>query len=899
MESGRNNQINFNFLKRKEIIPFDEFTEFNEGKGFHYKGVKYVHHSDLHHSQSAFHRLSGLQILIIIDLLLVLILGFISNWHATFVIFIAVLTIVYFADLLFNLFLIYRSFSIPAEIKVTENDLKTKTDEFWPKYTVLCPLYKEWHVLPQFISAMCKLDYPKESLQVMLLLEEDDKETILQISKYQLPSFFNVVVVPHSLPKTKPKACNYGLRRATGDYIVIYDAEDIPDPLQLKKAVIAFDKAGERVVCIQAKLNFYNPHQNLLTKVFTAEYSLWFDLVLTGLQSIHAPIPLGGTSNHFKKENLYKLKGWDSFNVTEDCDLGMRLVKQGYQTAVVDSITLEEANSDMINWFGQRTRWIKGYIQTYFLHSRNLHEFSKNWKELHFLTFQLVVGGKVLSMLINPLMWIITISYFLFRAHIGTFIESFFPTPVLYMGVISLLFGNFLYMYYYMIGCAKHGHHELVKYAYLVPFYWLSISVAAWYATYRFIVSPHYWSKTKHGLHLNNNDSSIQKYASNGKFKNHENNDTSNHIMSNSLNDQPNVTIIILNFNGIDDTIKCLDSVIRTNYANFEIKVIDNGSLIDESKILSIKYSDTRIKFIRSNENYGFAGGNNKILKETSSKYSVLLNNDTQVDPNWLLELVRVAESDIKIAAVQSKIKSSKKNDYFDYAGASGGFIDKFGFPFARGRIFQSIEKDMGQYDDVIDIFWASGASILLRTDHVKDRGYLDETFFAYHEETDLCWRFKKAGLRVVCAPKSIIYHAGAASFNKCSAFRIYLIHRNMIIMCFKHLPYRYLFFRPLFDTASCIYYLKEKQISYIFSVIKSYVYLITHMESLLKLRKSQIQIEPTTINTIYNGSVVYSYYFKNKKKYSELEQYNEQTFNVKKVYEYEKNIFNHQRVSL
>lgn len=222
------------------------------------------------------------------------------------------------------------------------------------------------------------------------------------------------------------------------------------------------------------------------------------------MQSIHAPIPLGGTSNHFRRADLKKLNGWDSFNVTEDCDLGMRLVKQGYQTAVINSVTLEEANSDLSNWFSQRTRWIKGYMQTYLIHMRDPREFLATWREPHAITFQLVVGGKVLSMFINPLMWVITICYFLFRTGIGTFIESFFPAPVLYMGVVSLLLGNFLYVYYYMIGCAKHGHHELVKYGVFIPLYWLAMSIAAWMAVYKLITAPHYWAKTKHGLHLEN-----------------------------------------------------------------------------------------------------------------------------------------------------------------------------------------------------------------------------------------------------------------------------------------------------------------------------------------------------------------------------------------------------------
>ena len=488
---------------RAEIVPFSRKNQKEKGKGFNYAGKEFIHYSNLPTHEIAFHRLSGLQMIIIFCLVEALVISFCLNWHATLVALVALLTFLYFADLLFNFFLIIRSFTKDPEIKIDENEIN-EYKKGWPTYTILCPLYKEAHVLPQFIKAIKSMNYPKNKLEVMLLLEEDDLETIQKCKEIYLPKYFKTVIVPHSMPKTKPKACNYGLRLATGEFSVIYDAEDIPDPMQLKKAIVAFSKVKRNIICIQAKLNFYNPHQNLLTRVFTAEYSLWFDLVLTGLQSIHAPIPLGGTSNHFKTADLRRLKGWDSFNVTEDCDLGMRLIKKGFQTAVIDSITLEEANSGAKNWFWQRTRWIKGYMQTYLLHMRTPKEFIQGFSEPHLITFQFVVGGKVVSMFINPLMWVITICYFAFRAHIGTFIESFFPTPVLYMGVFSLFIGNFLYMYYYMIGCAKHGHHELVKWVFLVPFYWIFISVAAWVATYKLIATPHQWSKTEHGLHLNN-----------------------------------------------------------------------------------------------------------------------------------------------------------------------------------------------------------------------------------------------------------------------------------------------------------------------------------------------------------------------------------------------------------
>ncbi|HVY12647.1 MAG TPA: glycosyltransferase family 2 protein, partial [Alphaproteobacteria bacterium] len=312
-----------------------------------------------------------------------------------------------------------------------------------------------------------------------------------------------VVVVPHSMPKTKPKAMNYGLKFTTGEYVTIYDAEDMPDPLQLKKAVLAFGKCGPEFICIQSKLNFYNPEQNFVTRLFTAEYSLWFDLVLPGLQTLGAPIPLGGTSNHFRTADLRRLQGWDAFNVTEDCDLGMRLAKDGFRTAIMESTTYEEANSDMKNWYRQRSRWIKGYMQTYLVHMRQPRAFWKSWREPHLLTFQLVVGGKILSMFVNPLLWLVTITYFVFRAHVARYIEPFFPDWILYLGVFCLVFGNFLYLYYYMIGMARRQYYGLMRIGFLVPLYWLGMSAAAWKALYEIVRKPHYWAKTVHGLHIN------------------------------------------------------------------------------------------------------------------------------------------------------------------------------------------------------------------------------------------------------------------------------------------------------------------------------------------------------------------------------------------------------------
>lgn len=632
-------------FQKAEVIPFHFLTEKKKGKGFHYKGQEYIHYSNLQHDKTAFFRLTRTHKIILLELFTIIIMALIFDWHATIVVTLAILTSLYFLDLLFNLYLVYRSFSAPSEIAITEEEIMKNSRTDWPSYTIFCPLYKEWSVVPQFAKAISQLDYPKDKLQVMFLLEEDDKETIRHIKQQNLPEYFEIVVVPNSQPKTKPKACNYGLLKATGEYVVIYDAEDIPDPLQLKKAVLAFQKGGKEIMCIQAKLNFYNPHQNILSRMFTAEYSLWFDLVLTGLQSINAPIPLGGTSNHFRTANLIKLNGWDSFNVTEDCDLGMRLVKAGYRTAIVDSITLEEANSSYRNWIKQRSRWIKGYMQTYFVHCRDLSSFSKHKFNIPALSFQLIVGGKVLSMFINPLMWITTIAYFLFRAHIGTFIESFFPTWVLYMGVFSLIFGNFLYIYYYMIGCAKHGHDELVKYVILVPFYWLFMSLAASYAVYKLITAPHHWAKTKHGLHLHPEETIQDAYEF---IKN-------NNIWGRVKHSFParisypisGISIVLPAYNEEENIIPMIDKVntfMKTLPTPFEIIIVNDGSRDNTKEIVNrLVEQNSTVRGIHHPTNYGYGVALRTGFKAAKKDWIFFTDSDMQFDISEITKLMKKA----------------------------------------------------------------------------------------------------------------------------------------------------------------------------------------------------------------------------------------------------------------
>jgi len=483
-----------------QVIP-PKFEGSMQGAGIGFAKQKHITHSTLPHHETALFRMVLWQRIFLALILFTVGAGIFISWLNTLIAVIAVLSTIYFLDGLFNFWLIFRSLHFPQELGVSEEQLGEVDNNKLPIYSILCPLYKESKVLPQFLESIRAINWPKDKLDVLLLLEEDDQETIRAVRSLNLPSYVRAVIVPKSSPQTKPKACNYGLSLARGEYLVIYDAEDQPDPQQLKKAFITFNSVDPKIICLQAKLNYYNPEQNLLTRLFTAEYSLWFDVILPGLQSIDTTIPLGGTSNHFRTDDLRNLEGWDPFNVTEDTDLGIRLFKKGYRTAIIDSVTYEEANSNVGNWLRQRSRWIKGYLQTYLVHTRHPVDFvmKHGW---HAFIFQLVIGARISFMLINPILWIATIAYFTAYSVVGATIESLYPTAVFYMAVISLVFGNFMYLYNYMIGCAKRGQWSLIKYVFLVPIYWVLASFAAVIALYQLIVKPHFWEKTLHGFHL-------------------------------------------------------------------------------------------------------------------------------------------------------------------------------------------------------------------------------------------------------------------------------------------------------------------------------------------------------------------------------------------------------------
>ncbi|HEY2638777.1 MAG TPA: glycosyltransferase, partial [Streptosporangiaceae bacterium] len=380
-------------------------------------------------------------------------------------------------------------------IDFSDDDVRAIDDADLPVYTVLVPLYREEKVLRTLVDKLSGLQYPPSRLQILLLIEEDDELTRKALRRMALEEQFEVVVIPPRNPRTKPKACNEGLRHARGEFCVIFDAEDRPEPDQLRKAVAAFRSQPEWVVCVQAELQYWNPWTNWLTRFFAAEYALNFSLVLRGLDKFNLPIPLGGTSNHFRTEAIRQLGGWDPFNVAEDADLGMRIARRGWSVRMMASVTEEEANSKVGNWIRQRSRWIKGYFQTWLVHMRSPWQL---WRELgtrQFVGLQLTIGFATLSGLVNPIFWALTCLYVV--AGPGP-ISPFFPLPVLITGLLTMLIGNLLMIEAMMAGCMARGLHRALRSMLLVPFYWALMSLAAYKALLQLLRPSrrHYWELT-------------------------------------------------------------------------------------------------------------------------------------------------------------------------------------------------------------------------------------------------------------------------------------------------------------------------------------------------------------------------------------------------------------------
>lgn len=437
------------------------------------------------------------QLISIFGMIMIFFVLLVVNFVKTAIFFNLLLSVTFLFAILFKLFLALRGSQSELQESVTKEEVMAVDNSTLPIYTILLPVYKEDKLIRKLIWNLRALDYPRAKLDVKLLIEEDDDKTLNAVRALDFPANFEVIVVPFHMPKTKPKACNYGLFFSRGQYLTIYDAEDIPDADQLKKVHVLFNKLTPDYVVLQGALNYFNKNENFLTRMFTLEYSYWFDYMLTGLQTVDTPIPLGGTSNHFKLDKLIELGAWDPFNVTEDADLGVRVFEKLYRIGVVSSTTLEEANNEPFNWIRQRSRWIKGYMQTFLVHMRNPAHLVQRigWKG--FFGFNFFIGGTSVTFLVYPVLLLFFFVYLIFDL---TAVKALFPAWVLYVGIFNFIAGNVLMIYINMLAVFKRRYYELILFAMLNPVYWLMHSIAAYKGLWQLIYKPFYWEKTNHGL---------------------------------------------------------------------------------------------------------------------------------------------------------------------------------------------------------------------------------------------------------------------------------------------------------------------------------------------------------------------------------------------------------------
>lgn len=385
-------------------------------------------------------------------------------------------------------------------------------DSELPMYTILVPVFREANIIDKLLINLGQLDYPRSKLDVLVLLEEDDAETIAAAKASRPPEYVRILVVPKGDPQTKPRACNYGLTFARGDYVVIYDAEDRPEPGQLRASIAAFTQdeferehlnpGRKPLICVQAALNYFNADQNVLTRLFTIEYTHWFDSMLPGLDNSGIPLPLGGTSNHFVTSLLKEVGAWDPWNVTEDADLGLRAAVDGYRVGVINSTTWEEACSQVPAWIKQRTRWIKGYMITSAVNTRNSVRYMKRTGIAGTVGFLGLILGTPLAFLAYPLVVGFTIVTYIGYDIVGLVL----PSWLLVGGVVSMLFGNAMMIIVSGLATLRRHGWRIAIFALLNPFYWVLHSVAAWRAAWQMLTSPHKWEKTPHGLEAEYHD---------------------------------------------------------------------------------------------------------------------------------------------------------------------------------------------------------------------------------------------------------------------------------------------------------------------------------------------------------------------------------------------------------
>jgi|GEM_PF-851125 len=388
---------------------------------------------------------------------------------------------------------------------VTKREVRELSDSSLPRYTILVPLRFEAEIAGRLVKRLVALDYPKSKLEVLFLVGVDDEQTIATLQEYGVDrddptgrynnlNHMTIVKVPKVQIDTKPLVCNYGLQYATGNFTVIYDAEDKPEVDQLKKAVVGFQASALNTICLQGKLNFYNIHWNVLTRLFSLEYGMWYGYFLPGLQALGSPIPLGGTSNHFVTNALRNAGEWDPYNVTEDADLGMRIYRSGHQTRILNTFTYEEATSTLGAWIKQRSRWEKGFLATLIVHVQHPIQLYHELGAKKFILGITIFFGNFYMPFINPLLWVLTILWLLHIFSFGTL-----PTYIWIPAVVNLVVGNSIHMIMHFMSAIRSKQYTLAPLVLIVPLYWILISIATYRSCWELLFRPYQWVKTAHG----------------------------------------------------------------------------------------------------------------------------------------------------------------------------------------------------------------------------------------------------------------------------------------------------------------------------------------------------------------------------------------------------------------
>ncbi len=364
-----------------------------------------------------------------------------------------------------------------------------------PVVSLLIALYREADIAPRLIQRLERLDYPRDRLELLLVIEDDDTATRSALAAADLPSWMRTIVAPAGTIRTKPRALNLALDFARGDIVGVYDAEDAPAHDQLRKVAAAFAAAPSDVACVQAMLDYYNPRKNWLSRCFTLEYALWFRLVLPGIERLGMPLPLGGTSLFFKRETLCALGGWDAHNVTEDADLGIRLARHGYRTQMVNSVTQEEANCRALPWIRQRSRWIKGYLMTWLVHMRAPRTLWHQLGPRGFLGFQIVFLGALSQVLLVPILW----SLWTIPIGLGHPIAAVIPPQGLTTLALLFLLVEVVGFVLNLIALRRSGQRLSALWIPTLHAYFPLGTLAALKAVAETLTIPFYWDKTHHG----------------------------------------------------------------------------------------------------------------------------------------------------------------------------------------------------------------------------------------------------------------------------------------------------------------------------------------------------------------------------------------------------------------